>query len=101
MILTHGRWTRSQGAGHDKLARFGRIDRSNLGSIDFGVVGPKRPSDRQAAELSGLKTRWASLFQATQRLSWADHASRGASVASCPGLMRSGSVGNPSLARSS
>jgi len=24
------------------VARFGRIDRSNLGSIDFGVVGPKR-----------------------------------------------------------
>jgi hypothetical protein len=24
------------------VARFGRIDRSDLGSIDFGFVGPKR-----------------------------------------------------------
>jgi hypothetical protein len=24
------------------VARFGRIDRSNLGPISFGVVGPKR-----------------------------------------------------------
>ena len=25
---------------YHSVARFGRIDRSNLGSIDFGVVGP-------------------------------------------------------------
>jgi hypothetical protein len=39
------------GASHsesmaDILARVGRIDRSNLGSIDFGVVGPKRAARR-------------------------------------------------------
>jgi hypothetical protein len=29
-------------AAEDVVARFGRIDRSNIGSIGFGVVGPKR-----------------------------------------------------------
>jgi len=38
---TPGRDTASLPEGRS-LARFGRIDRRNLGSIDFDVVGPKQ-----------------------------------------------------------
>jgi hypothetical protein len=34
------------------LARFGVIDRSTLGSMDFGVVGPERATSRSAVEPS-------------------------------------------------
>jgi hypothetical protein len=40
------------------VARFGRIDRSSLGSIGFGVVGPERPWSWCAVDFSGRKTRY-------------------------------------------
>jgi hypothetical protein len=43
----------------DIVARFGRIDRSHLGSSDFGVVGPKRAplSGRAQSRRTGASPR--------------------------------------------
>jgi len=39
------------------VARVGVIDRSDLGSIDFGVVGPERPWCWRAVDFSRRKAR--------------------------------------------
>src|SRR3954453_17188333 len=57
-----GRPTQSPGPIAIRTARFGRIDRSHLGPIGFGVVGPKRARFRE--------------IQRTTRLHW-DRASAG------------------------
>jgi hypothetical protein len=47
-------------------ARFGRIDRSHLGPIGFGVVGPKRATAREPdTALAALKTGKILLTHAT------------------------------------
>jgi hypothetical protein len=40
-------------AAKDVVARVGRIDRSTLGSMDFGAVRPERATSRSAVEPSG------------------------------------------------
>ena len=49
-IAERSRMPPSRVADRLQSTRFGRIDRSNLGSIDFGVVGPERASSRSTAD---------------------------------------------------
>jgi len=46
------------------LARFGLIDRSNFGSIDFGVVGPTRARGPRSPLREGVPVRRAGLSAA-------------------------------------
>jgi len=61
MRLTHGHWTSRRGAGHDKLARFGRIDRS-IGEPPCALrcrrTDARKRREMQLIQLTGSRIRF-------------------------------------------